>query len=248
MIGKLLNRVTTAIAVHRLEKMPLVQAGRAAIDKFWISNAEVTKDFSADFVQNQSKRLMEEIIDVATSPDPRMANQEKLAAAVIEYARFQVLVIAPPPEVDPTGFRGQYGVTGQLKAHLLDIAQKEKGLREFMHSFETPKSWDDVWDPVLMRYRVVFAWVHVFHTLRFALDDVNHAEGKDWFKPFAAVMCGWWEHQYRTASGLPVTLAATPLKADMRSLMLGTFPDCVLEGVRYPDLEWNDRVRKVEGE
>jgi hypothetical protein len=246
MLGKLIDKVRTSIAVHRLNQMPAIQYGRQAIDTYWTDNRELIKDFSDQMVKRQAAKMMEEVMNVATSSDPRMANREKLTNCLIEYAQFQVLVIDPPLADDPTGLRGQPGITGELKAHLFELAQKDKELREFMHAFDTAKDWDDVWDPVLFRYRIVFAWTHVFHMLRFAFDDVNHAEGKDWFKPYGAAMCAWWEHQYRMALGLTPSLDSSATKADLKALMLSGFTNCVMEGARYPDLEWRERVNKIE--
>lgn len=194
MLGKLLEKVRTSIAIHRLNEMPAIQYGRQAIDTYWTGNRELITDFSEQLVKNHAEKMMEEVIKVATGPDPRMANREKLTNCIIEYAQFQVLVIDLSPTEDPTGLRGQPGITGELKARLFELAQKDKTLREFMYALDTPKDWDDVWNPVLMRYRLVFAWTHVFHTLRLAFDDLNRAEGKDWFRPYLATMCAWQEH------------------------------------------------------
>jgi hypothetical protein len=43
-----------------------------------------------------------------------MANREMLVSTVVEMAHFQVLVMEPPPIEDPTGLRGQLGITGVL--------------------------------------------------------------------------------------------------------------------------------------
>ncbi len=246
MFSKLIEKVRTNIAVRRLKELPAIQYGRQAIDTYWIGNREITKDFSEQMIKSQAGKMMEEVIKVATSLDPRMANREKLTNCVIEYAQFQVLVIDPPPAEDSTGLRGQPGITGELKAHLFELAQKDKSLRDFMHAFYTPKDWDDVWNPVLLRYRMAYAWTHVFHVLRSAFDDVNHADGKDWFKPYLAAMCAWQEHQYRNSLGMPPSLDDSRMGADLRALMMSVFMNCVMDGVRYPDLEWRDRIQKVE--
>ena len=188
---KLIERFVAGPAVHQISdemKTPL-DIGRTAIETCWTGHHEVIKDFSDQFIKRVAEEMIDEVAKVVTSPDPRMANRERLTSCVMELAQFQVLVIDPPPTEDPTGLRGQPGITGELKAHLLELAQKDKGLREFMYAFPTPKSVDDVWNPVLGQYRINYAWTTVYHTLRFAFDDVNHAEGKDWFRPFVAAEC-----------------------------------------------------------
>lgn len=225
--------------------MPAIQYGRQAIDDYWTSNRELIKDFSDRFIKHHAEKMMEEVTKVATSPDPRMANK-KLASLIIEFAQFQVLVIDPPPADDPTGLRGQPGITGELKAHLFDLAQKDERLREYMHAFDTPKDWGDVWDPVLVRYQVVAAWTQVFNRLRFAFNDFNPTESKDWFKPCVAAICASKEHQYRDCLGMPPSLDDSGMGAGLRALMMCGFLDCVLEGARFPDLEWRERVQKIE--
>jgi hypothetical protein len=234
------------LVVNRLNDMAVVRTGRQAIDTFWLANREVIKDFPDKMVREEAERMMEEVIAIATSPDPRMENRKKLNNWVLEYSRFQVLVIDPPPAEDPNGLRGQPGITGELRPRLLELAQTDI-LREFMHAFDTPKTWDDVWTPVLLRFRIAYAWAHLFHTLRFALDDVNRAEGKDWFKPFVAVMCAWWEHHCRRALGMPPSLATSESAADQKCLIFSGFSNCVLDGARFPDLEWQERVAKIWG-
>lgn len=246
MLGKLIQKVIRSIGVHRLKQLPAIQDGLQAIETYWTGNREMTKDFSEEFVERQAEMMMEEVIKVATSPNPRMANREKLTNCVIEYAKFQVLVIDPPPAEDPTGLRGQPGISGELKAHLVELSQKDKTLREFMHALDTPKDWDDVWNPIVLGYRRAWAWMHVFNALRRAFDDVNRAEGKDWLKPYLAAMCAWEEHQYRSCLGMPSSLNDSGIDADLRALVMGGFMNRVMEGVRYPDLEWRERMQKFE--
>ena len=114
-----------------------------------------------------------------------------------------------------------------------------------MHGFGTPKNWDGVWNPVLGKYRLAFAWTHVLHMLRYAFDDVNREEGKDWFRPFVAAMCAWEEHQFRKSLGMPPSLGDDDFDASMRSIVLSTFADRVLEGAQYPDLEWEKDMADV---
>jgi hypothetical protein len=248
MLGKLIEKVRTGYAIHQLNKLPGIQYGRDAISNYWTHCKPVIQDFSPKFIEEQAEKMMGQVIQVATSPDPRMANREKLSECVIEYARFQVLVMEPPPADDPTGIRGKPGVTGELKARLLELAQKDKTLREFMHGFDKAKDWDDVWNPVLMRYRIVYAWTHVHHMLRLAYDDWNQTPGKDWFKPYIEAMCAFQEYSYRETLGMPQVLGKTVsrLDANLEALMFSSFMNRVLDGVQYPDLAWNESMEKFQ--
>jgi hypothetical protein len=241
---KFAERFIAGLAVPQLsdEMKTTLDIGRAAIETCWTGNHETIKDFSEQFVKRRAEEMREEVVKVATSPDPRMANREKLSSCIVELAQFQVLVIDPPPAEDPTGLRGQPGITGELKAHVLELAQKDKGLREFMHAFPTPKNMDGVWNPVLGRYRVVYAWTHIYQMLRFAFDDANPVATKDWFRPFLAAMCAWQEHEYRKLLGMPPALEGD---ADKEAVKMYLFAEFVLEGARFPDLEWRERAEEV---
>lgn len=250
LLWKLAERFVTGRAGPQIsdEMKAALDIGRTAIETCWTGNHEVIKDFSGQFVKRVAEEMMEEVAKVVTSPDPRMANRERLTSCVIELVQFQVLVIAPPPAEDPTGLRGQPGITGELKAHLLELAQKDKGLRDFMHAFPTPKNVGGVWDPVLGQYRINSAWTNVYQTLRFAFDDVNHAEGKDWFRPFVTAMCAWQEHEYRELLGMPPAFEGPETEVSKEALKMSFFEKFVLEGARFPDLEWRERSEKmVEG-
>jgi len=238
MLSKLIDNISTKIALRRLNKLPAVHYGRQAINEYWVNKHEIIKDFSSEFVRKQAGMMMGEVIKIATSEDPRMTNRKKLTDSVIEYAQYQVLVIDPPPVEDPTGLRGQPGISGELKPLLFELAQKEKSLIEFLHGVGTPKKWDDVWNPVLGRYRIAYAWTHLFNNLRASFNDVNYAADKDWYKPFVSAMCTWWEYQYREALAMPPVLDNTNGMAGLRAVMFSTFANCVMSGGRYPDLEW----------
>ncbi|MCX5635399.1 MAG: hypothetical protein NTW55_06155, partial [Planctomycetota bacterium] len=197
---------------------------------------------------SQAEKMMKEVIEIATSINPMMANREMLTNYIIEYARLEVLIINPPPAEDETGLRGQPGITGELKAHLFELAQKDKTLREFMHAFDTPKNWNDVWNPVLLRYRVAFAQTHVFYNLRLTFKDCNLADEmqKDWFKPYLAAMCAWEEHQFRKSLGMPPSLGNDIVGAELRALKMSLFTNCVMNRARYPDIEWRNMIQGIE--
>ena len=251
LLWKLIERFVAGPAVPQIndEMKTALDIGRTAIETYWTGNHDVIKVFSDQFVKRIAEKMREEVIKVATSPDARMANRERLVSCVMELAQFQVLIIDPPPAEDPTGLRGQPGITGELKAHLLELAQKDKKLREFMHAFPTPKNAEDAWNTMWGQYRIVVAWAYVHQMLRFAFDDVNHAEEKDWFKPFVAAECAWQEYQYRELLDMPPALEGGESEVWKIALKMSFFSQCVLEGARLPDLEWRERADgMVEGQ
>jgi hypothetical protein len=244
MLSALIERIKSMIA----GRSSAVSTGLTLIQKNWTQNQEMIKGFSPEFVKQQSEQMMEEIIKIAVSPNPRMANRVKLTECVCEMAQFQVLTITPPPSEDRTGLRGQVGITGELKMRLFDLYQADKGLREFFHGLEyTPETWDDVWNPVLIMYRQCHAWTHIFHSLRFVFDDVNKESGKDWFRPFVAAICGFKESLYRQSVGMQSAFDRTSeIDPGLKPRLLSMFMNCVLDGARYPDLEWNERLAEIE--
>jgi hypothetical protein len=243
MLGKLfqaIDKYRDEREARRVMKHPTVEFGLEQIRRYWTANQELVKDFSPGFVTKEAEAMLEKVIQIALSPNPIMANREVLSDRMIGYAESQVLVLEPPPAVDGTGLRGLYGISGVLKSRLVEIAQKHKTIIEFMHQFPEVKTWDDVWNPVLFRYRINYGWAHVFSALRVELKDYNSE--RDWFSPYLACMCAWDEHRIRESIGMPSLLDEDPFQANMKALTLSSFLNRVMEGHKYPDLAWTNLV------
>ena len=112
MIGKILNSFRGKRSLARLFSSPIVQRGQKAISECWTSRHELTKDFSSQFVSDIEAEMFQEVINVATAADPRMANRERIFTYVSEFSQLQVLVIDPHPLSDQSGVRGVCGVSG----------------------------------------------------------------------------------------------------------------------------------------
>jgi hypothetical protein len=245
MLRKLLDAVKGSVGGSQSKGILI---GRQGVAQYWTGNHEVTKDFTKEMIKDTAAQMMEEVAKVDNSADPRMANRKIFAKCVLNYAQFQVLIIDAPPAQDATGLRGKPGITGELKPHLMELADKDKSLREYLHGLPlaVPLVRNEVWDAVLFRFRVMYAWAHVFHLLRAAYGDYNAAPGKDWFQPFVIAMCANQEHQYRQCLGLPPALVEADFDADAQALIMSGFYNCVMSGARYPDLEWQDRLQRIE--
>jgi hypothetical protein len=76
-----------------------------------------------------SRQLFLEINGICNAADPVLACRDKLAKTMLKFASYQVLVIPPAPEEDPSGLRGQPGITGELKARLDQLVQRNDELR-----------------------------------------------------------------------------------------------------------------------
>ena len=87
-----------------------------------------------------ARELFLEINLICNAYDPVAACRQKLATMMIKFASFQVLVIPPAPEEDVSGLRGQPGITGELKQHLLQIVQKNHDLQAHVYEASGSRS------------------------------------------------------------------------------------------------------------
>ena len=53
--------------------------------------------------------------------------RHQIAESVLWMAQYGALIINPEPEHDPTGFRGQIGISGGLRDHIFSIYRSKNG-------------------------------------------------------------------------------------------------------------------------
>ena len=244
-IGKFIARRRQAKEAAKLLSNPYFAMLDLSVRSYWVENELIQQQVNAELREDMRAKFIDEGVAIANSENPVMELRTRLAGAVAETARLQVLVMPPPPEVDDTGIRGQYGVSGELKPHLLELATKSKDLREWLHGFGPISTWDDVWNPVLVRYWITLSRANILSALRSPLEDAHPVASMDWFKPFLATQCGYQEHAYREVLGMPSSLASNPIDASLEAVKLSIFANCVLQGAKYPDLDWSDRMEKI---
>lgn len=246
MLKRFKNWLKLGLAYRNIERNPAALTASIAIRSHWLDCPDMVKDFEEEFVQAEGTRMLQEVMRIVASDDPKMENRKALSQLVVEYARLQVLVLVPSPEDDLTRLRGQPGITGEMKAYLPLLAAHEPWLQEFLHGYEasTPEA---QWSLLLLRYRQVWAWTQVLNAVRMDLDDYNTAVRKDWFLPFVAAMAAAYEHVCRGAVGLPPALDDSDGQGDLRARMMATFALRVLEGHTYPDLAWKNSMSDVFG-
>jgi hypothetical protein len=242
-VGKMLGWITEKIVdqyqYRQLNRNPVVQLGRRLIQD----------SVSANNLQqnNLPAQMMEAILKIAASPNPMLANRQVLAEWTQECARFVVLTMDPPPAEDHTGFRGAHGVTGELKAHLSELAKKSEYLKRFLAYFGNFETQDEILEVISARQYQAGAWLKVFQPLRnifndTALNKIGSVE--DWYVPFVKAMCAWEEHKYREALGLPASLSLPHYKVDAGILALGysTFMNIVVNGEPDPYKTWREMI------
>jgi hypothetical protein len=244
MLKRFKNWLKLGLAYRNIEHNPMALTATVAIRRCWLDCPEMVKDFAHEFVQAEAARMLKEVMRIVASEDPRMENRKALSQLVDEYARLQVLVLAPIPEEDHTQFRGQPGITGEMKKHLPLLAKNESWLKEILHGYQisTP---EELWSLLLLRYRQAWAWTQVLNAVRIDLDDYNTAVRKDWFLPFVTAMAAAYEHVCRDALGLAPALDDSDGQADLHARMMATFALRVLEGHTYPDLAWENTMSDV---
>lgn len=183
-----------------------------------------------------SRELYLEIFGICNAVNPVMACRDKLAATMLRFASYQVLVIPPAPEEDPSGLRGQPGISGALNEHLLRILEVSDQLRTEIYDATDARSFDAVWQAVQKLYWTSCWFLRTFDAARVELNDV--AEGEDWFKYFEHAACANQEHLYRWALEIPP--AFDEEIAAQASAAYSVFTDIVLSGEENPVAEWRD--------
>lgn len=188
-----------------------------------------------------SSKLMEHWDEVFSADNPVLACREKLATWMFEFARFQVIILGPAPEEDPTRLRGQPGITGEIKEHRVELASVDETLREEMYGVAEEVTENTVWDWCLIKYWKAYWYLASFDAIRKEFGDYN-AAGHDWYLPFKHSQCAWWEDVYRRKLNMPSAFGGD--SANVYGIMYGTFMDFVRNGSKYPDLDWREHYKE----
>jgi len=183
-----------------------------------------------------SRRLFLEINEICSSIDPVIACREKLAVAMMKFASYQVLIIPPAPEPDPSHLRDQPGITGELKAHLLKIAQKDFDLRSKLYGVGEEPDFDGVWLATQGAYWQAYWFLETFNAARLHLGDST--ENNDWYQAFRHAACASYESKYRGEVDMPS--AFPPEIASAAAMAYAIYTDIVLAGAKDPDQEWRE--------
>jgi hypothetical protein len=219
--------------------------GREAIRLSWINERELTGAFTGDFVADIAKQMMQIVIGIATAQDPRMANRERLVNTVLELARFEVLLLNPPPQSDATGLRGKPGITGELKQRIAELARKDKRLRDLFVSAGGVEGLppDELRSGITARYLVLRGWSGMHQIIRMAWHDVAPEPLTDWYRPLVENACACEEQKARELLGIESSLGGRGRDADIEALARGTFMNFVLAGEADPVSEWREHYK-----
>ena len=183
-----------------------------------------------------ARELFLDINLICNAYDPVAACRQKLATTMIRFASYQVLVIPPPPEADPSELRSQPGVTGELTEHLVEIAKNNYELRSDLYGAVDEPSFDSIWESLQQSYWRSYWFLETFNAARVELGD--YKDKQDWFMPFKHAACANYEHMYRREIDLPPAFDED--LASIAPTAYSIFTDIVLSGAEDPDLEWRD--------
>ncbi|NOX70206.1 MAG: hypothetical protein GXP15_13540 [Gammaproteobacteria bacterium] len=191
--------------------------------------------------QQLSRQLYLDINEICNSTDPVTSCREKLAATMLDFARYQVLVIPPIPEDDASGLRGQPGISGELGEHIFSLAEKNESLSAELRDFAEPRTPDTVWNFVQQSYWMTYWFLETINAARIELGDRDE---EDWYRSFMHAACANREHIYRRDLALPSCFE--PHVADIAPTAYSIFTDIVLSGAGNPGREWREYYRDSE--
>jgi hypothetical protein len=183
-----------------------------------------------------ARELFLEINGICNAFDPVVACREKLAQTMIRFASFQVLVIPPLPEPDPTDLRSQPGISGELTEHLVQIAENNYELRSELYGEMDSPTFDNLWESLQRAYWQTYWFLETFNAARLELGD--YQDDHDWFMSFKHAACANYEHIYRREINLPSVFDEN--LAAIAPTAYSIFTDIVLSGAENPELEWRD--------
>ncbi|MFQ6006902.1 MAG: hypothetical protein ACE5OQ_15535 [Woeseia sp.] len=236
-LGNLFRRRT---AVQRGRQNPILLS---AVDKSSeIYDQIPLSNFIGDDTRGMlARQLYLETNLICNSLEPVVTCRGKLAATMIKFASYQVLIIPPPPEEDVSGLRSQPGITGELKENILQIIDSDHQLCSELREITDSPTLDVVWEYLQRSYWQAYWFLETFNAARIELGDVK--KERDWFLPFKHAACANCEHVYRREIELPP--AFDEGIASDAATAYSIFTDIVISGAEDPELEWRDYHRGI---
>jgi len=201
------------------------------------------RDFIDEARRSQlARELFLEVNAICNTIDPVVACRDRFAATVLQLAMFQVLMIPPPPEDDPSGLRGQPGISGQLKEHLAALSLKNDDLRSAVRQHTDAQDFDSLWLVLRRLYWETWWLMQTLNAARIELNDF--VEDNDWDVPFLHAACVKAENTYRFDLDLPSVFDAAIARE--ASTAYSVFTDIVLAGAADPVREWREYHRDLD--
>jgi hypothetical protein len=153
---------------------------------------------------------------------------------MLKFASCQVLVIPSAPEEDASGLRGQPGITGELKEHIVGIVKNNDDLRAEIRAASDSNSLAAAPEVVQCLYWKWSWFLRTFDAARLELNDV----AGDWYKSFMHAACANQEHIYRRQMEMPPAFDEDVARRAATAYSI--FTDIVLSGEEDPVAAWLD--------
>jgi hypothetical protein len=232
MLRKLFERRT---AVRSRRENPVLKTSVKRASEIW-STIPLGDFVDAAAQKALARQLVLDLNDVCNSRDPVMACRERMVLAMLDFARYQVLMIPPPPRDDSSGLRSKPGISGELQSHILELAEHSAELRTELAGGGQELTFDVATRGLQRAAWTKFWFVEAFNAARLALGDNRGAE--DWYAPFMHAACANQEHLYRTELGLAPAFDGDA--AQRVATAYSMYTDIVISGAEDPDREWRD--------
>lgn len=236
-LGKLFGS-RTAVERHR-DNPVLDQAVQGSAEAY--ASSPLSQFIDEGRRSELARSLYLEVSRICNTTDPVTTCREQFAATMLKSASYQVLVIPAPPEPDDSGLRDLPGISGELRARLVDLCEVNDDLRSTLYTETESQEFDVLW-PIIQRLHWETRWLlDTLDATRIALGDC--VEGDDWYEPFLHAACVTLEHTYRWELEMPA--AFDDEIAREAASTYAVFTDIVLSGAKNPATEWREYARST---
>jgi hypothetical protein len=210
------------------------------------SDYNVKGIFSNEPINEVAEQMLTEVIQVCSSRTPFIAIRARLASAISELAKYQVLVLSPPTNNDETGIRGAE-VTGMLRDHILEFNNKNQFNPWGTNCDLYMPSHEELLEAFMTRYHICKAKAELFMTLDAFMEGATDLV-MEWHDPFIHSMCAQYEHYFRLSLGMPSVLDIDPVRAKIIACEHQIYYNLVKNGVDDPHESWEAIVSHIESE
>lgn len=241
MLSRIRSFYSNRKAIKELEEHPIYSAVLAVLrDTF----NRKTCPYGKDTKQKITRQLVEKTKEIIESNNLILKNREFLVSEALCLADVKVLILDASKE-DPDNFIGQVGITGELKENIKLLYKENDLVREgvFACGYEDPTA-EQLMEVAQFVYYKLYLNVGIFNAIRIVLKDVHDDPQKDWVRPMLNSMCAVAEARYREKIGLPDVLSTQDEAKEAAIIKHGSFMFMVLNGSRYPYMEFRERFRR----
>jgi hypothetical protein len=230
MFGKLIDDWKARNSASELEKHPIFGPVLNQLrDSLNDKTQGIGKHFSDEGKQKIILECVDDIGNVLEQPNQIQVCRLRAMEFMLLSSKFDVLIMQPPTT---NGL-----LSGELKQRIPELAKVDKELEEYFFGLDnTPTTFDEMWDAVLMRYWVMHLYMNAYNIVRYKLGDMHTNPTKDWFRVCYLSFCIWQENTYRHELNLPPLIEGD--SADLKGIMFSSWINRAQEGCKELRLAW----------